>query len=340
METEKKEVKEQTDVKTETKVEKSQTDVKPETEAKLDETAYTEATQANKKFDEKLDDDNSVETTSSDEEKSEPENKESADDKDSGDKGKEDEGGETESDSLEISDELKQRIEDCGLDDEQVAKFKDVEALETMLDILESRQEKVVDETPETPDAKVEDDKPFDCGLKLAEDGSEYDPALIKTLNKIGGEFTAKIKTLENTINELVAEKQQAQSKSATEQIDKQFASLGEDFKEILGEGDASTIAKGSKFFKNRAAVVTEMRALKFGYEKVGKQVDIDKLFQRAITNLYPDKMKQLALKPTTDKLKARASQTVGRGSAPASTKTALERAIQANKDFDKKLQE
>jgi len=340
--TEKPEVKEKTDVKTETKVEKLQTNVQPEKETKPDEKAYTEANKANIEFDKKLDDANSVETAYSDE-KPEQENKEVADDKNSGDEGKEDEGGEKESDSLEISDELKQRIEDCGLDEEQVAKFKSVEALEATLDILESRQEKVTEQPEKTEvktEEKGEEEKPFDCGLAKTEDGSEdFDPALVKTLNKIGGDFTAKIKTLESTINELVAEKREAANKSATEQIDRQFAELGADFKDVFGEGDISKIQRGSKFFKNRAAFVTEMKALRLGYQAVGKTADSKELFQKALNNLYPEKLKQLALKPTADKLKARASQTLGRGSAPAGTKTAIEAALQANKDFDKKLE-
>jgi hypothetical protein len=260
-----------------------------------------------------------------------------ADDKNSSDK-KEDENKSAE----KFSDEILDRAELLGLTREKASEYSDEKDLETALTALEARQKKGSEsETPKaeakTEKKPAEDDKPFDCGL----DTETYDEGLVKTVNALGQKFTDEIKTLKAEKAELVKMISQQKNDRFTDWFDSKVNSLGEDFKDVLGEGEFEDVVPGSVEYENRAKLSEKMVSIAKRHQEAGKSVPSKaKLFDLAVSYLWKDKKitKSKADKDVKDKLAARAGQAIGRGSRSSSASSAVNNAVQASKDFDKRV--
>lgn len=336
--------------------EKAKTDVNTETEVKTQKTEKETKTipekvkKSNQDFDKKLagDAENSVgQTAYSDDKKEKPEQTKTkvADEKtDTGEKKDEVEDVEQQDETdevIEIDDELAERIEKVGLTQEQVEKFSSIEDLEAALDMLEANAPsgKETGRKAEEPAPKKteEADKPYECGL----DKEKYDEGVISAINKVGDTLLARISKLEKVNATLTAQNTQRAENEATTWFDSQIAALGPDFEDVFGKGNIDDIKRGSKQFKNRAALDKEITKIIVGCRAVGDPIPAkNKLFQTALRNLHQEKLTQKDLKTTKEKLGSRATQAIGRGSSKASATTVADKVRQANSDFDAKLNE
>jgi len=185
---------------------------------------------------------------------------------------------------------------------------------------------------------ETDDDKPYDCGL----DPEEYDEAVIKQFNQQGQASKDAAKALKSENAELRSVIEQQGSLRHTDWLDSKITALGEDYHEVLGEGEFDDIAPASVQFENRANLDQRMTLTARAYKKLGKPVPSrNKLFDMAVSYLHKDiKNKSKTESETTEKLAATAGQTIGGGSKKGSTLSAEQIADNKIRDFDKKLLE
>jgi hypothetical protein len=314
----------------------------PVVEKPAEATLYTEESKkANSDFDKKL---NNVEADD-----------ETGDDKNKADDEKDAEGekAEAKAEAKDADDEVPaeddqidedtiksfDRAKELGMTDEQIGDFSSKEDFEKALAILESRQKGT---EPEKKTETKDDDKPYDSGL----DPDVYDEGIIEQLNKIGkmtDSLKAELKAikLENsslkTTVDAVNKRGQAQAQNEhTNWFDGQINSL-EGLEDVLGKGTIKDIKKGSDEYKNRAALDEEMRTIAAGYRATNRKIPAKSdLFQMALNIKFPEKIKGAVIASAGKKLDKRASQALGRGSGKGSAVTEIEKAVQANRNFDK----
>lgn len=329
---------EKTEEKVEEKVEeKTETKSEEKTEKKEDEIPK-EVLEAHKKFDEKIDSDEDEEPAKEDKtsEEKKPEDKKPADKK---------------ADEKKDADEKATEKKTAGekeVADEKTPEDKEIEEaalkLEKKLEADEQKEtEKQKAEKQEAGEKKVEEkkadeEKPYDCGL----DPEEYEEDLIKSVNKLGQSLKDDIAALKGDKAELVDLVNQQKTDRYAEWLDGKIDRLGEDFVEILGEGELEDIEPGSEQFDNRMKIAARMSLVSKTYIELKKSVPSrSKLFSQAVSFLFnKQKNKSKTAKDTEDKLKDRAGQTIGSGSKTSSAQSATERVIQIQKDFDKKIDE
>ena len=212
----------------------------------------------------------------------------------------------------------------------------EIAKIEKQLDVKTEEKVKPEDKVEEKPEEKVED-KPFDCGL----DPDEYDEGLIKSVNKLGQDFTEKIKTLESEKAELKNLVNQQNSQRHTEWLDGKINALGDDFVEVYGEGEIEDIEPASEQFENRVKLNARIALTAKAYRNMGKPVPSrNKLFDQAVSYLNKEIVnKSKTEEETIKKLAARKGQVIGRASKKGSATSALEQAAQAMKEFDKKIE-
>ena len=312
-------------------------EVKVEVVAPAETTAYTEAKKVNADFDKLLENKPKEPEIPAAEEKSGDDKP--ADD-DTGkpadaeaDEADEEIPAEEDAPSKEEIQALIERAAAVGLTQEQVESFSSKEDLENTVGILESRHKAKTTEEP----AQAEEEKPFDSGL----DPEKYDEGLIAAVNKIGNELVALKKenaALKGTVDTFSERDRRQAINQHTSWFDNQLAGL-EGYEDTFGKGTIKDLEKGSVEFKNRAALDEEMFTIAAGYKAVNRPVPAKAdLFQMALNVKFPDKVKGAVIAGAGKKLDRRASQALGRGSSKGSPATELEKAKQANSEFDKKL--
>ena len=234
---------------------------------------------------------------------------------------------------------------------EQTAEEKEIEAEATKIeaeiladDVKREAENKVKAEAEAKVKAEAEkkaetdDEKPYDCGL----DPEEFDEGYIKAVNKLGQENQDARKALKSENDELRTVIAQQGNQRYTDWLDSKINGLGEDFHEVFGEGEIEDIEPASEQFENRQKLASRMALVSKTYQKLGKPAPSKtKLFKMAVSYLHKNivnKSKNEA--ETTEKLAARARQSIGPGSKKSSALSAEETAKQKQKDFDKKLDE
>lgn len=235
------------------------------------------------------------------------------------------------------SPELLTRAAKAGLTLSQAMAFSSPEDLEGALAIFEASTRKADDKPAGADGKKGEEELPekFDCGLNP----DEYDEGLIKSMNAMGQKMLDKINAL---TTELKAKGGSGTSNDAaiaahTSWLDSKFAGLGAESEDLFGKGNVGEIEPGSEAYKNRAAVDREVLAIATGYKQTGQQMPPkDKIFERAVNNLFGEKIKQAKETVTKGKLQKRAGQAIGPGSNAVDAKE--NKALKVQKDFDAKL--
>jgi len=170
-------------------------------------------------------------------------------------------------------------------------------------------------------------------------DPEEWDDDAIKADTERGQKHLDEINVEKARNVELQADVQRLANTEHTNWFDRRIALLGEDFHETLGVGDFEDIEPGSPEMDNRGKIDNKMRILTQAYQKAGKPVPSrNKLFEKAVSYEFETiKNKSKNEKATVKKLEERAAQTIGKGSTKSSAISA-QKAIQANKDFDAKI--
>jgi len=182
------------------------------------------------------------------------------------------------------------------------------------------------------------DDEPYDCGL----DPEEYDEGLIAQLNKQGQAVRDANKALKDENIELRGIIAQQGNQRYADWLDNKINGLGEDFHEVLGEGEIEDIEPGSVPYENRLKLASRMTLVSKTYQKLGKPVPSrTKLFNQAVSYLFSkQKNKSKTEAETKEKLAARAGQAIGGGSKKSSALSAEQIAANKIKAFDKKIDE
>ena len=247
----------------------------------------------------------------------------------------------------EVDESLLERAEKAGMSREKAGEFSSKEDLERAVKWIEDGQSEKV-KTPEEletekkakeeAEAKVkEDEAPYDCKL----DPAEYDEGLIKAVNELGTDFKKRIVALEASHSKQVEALVSDRVTKHTDWLDSKVNRLSDDdLKKVYGEGDIDDLEEGSEQFKARAALDTKIRKIATDLSKAKKTVPSrNKLFDMAIEALHKGKKTKVDAE-TKAKLEARAKESVGGGSSKVSAETAEAKALQANTDFDKKIDE
>lgn len=247
----------------------------------------------------------------------------------------------------EVDESLLDRAEKSGMSREKAGEFSSKEDLERACELLEESQSEKV-QTPEEieaekkakeeAEAKVKDDEaPYDCKL----DPAEYDDGLIKAVNELGTLFKKRIVALESGHSKHTEALVSDRVTKHTDWLDSKVNRLSDDdLKKIYGEGDIDDLEEGGEQFKARAALDTKITKIAKGLRDAKKTVPSrNKLFDQAIEALHKGKKTKVDAE-TKAKLEARAKEAVGGGSSKVSTETAEAKALQVNKDFDKKQDE
>lgn len=246
----------------------------------------------------------------------------------------------------EVDESLLERAEQAGMSREKAGEFGSKEDLERAVVLLEesqSKKEKTPEEVEvekkakEEAEVKVKDDEaPYDCKLNP----DEYDEGLIKAVNELGTMLKKRVVALEASHSKHAEALDSDRVIKHTDWLDSKINRLlDDDLKKIYGEGDIDDLEEGSEQFKARAALDTKIAKTAADLRKAKKSVPSrNKLFDTAIEALHKGKTTKKVDAKTEAKIKERAKEALGGGSSRVSAETAEAKAIQVQKDFDKKV--
>ncbi len=247
----------------------------------------------------------------------------------------------------EVDESLLERAEQAGLSREKAGEFGSKEDLERTVKLLEERlsekaktPEEVEAEKKATEEAEVkvkDDEAPYDCKLNP----DEYDEGLIKAVNDLGSMLKKRVVALEGSHFKHAAAIDSDRVTKHTDWLDSKINRLSDDdLKKVYGEGDIDDLEENSEQFKARANLDMEIAKIATDLRKAKKSVPSrNKLFDKAIESLHKGKKTKVDAK-TKAKLEARAKEAIGGGSSKVSAESAEAEVLQANKDFDQKINE
>lgn len=98
-----------------------------------------------------------------------------------------------------------------------------------------------------------------------------------------------------------------------------ELSAKGDEFRDMYGEGNVSSISLNSPEGKNRLKLLEEMDALQFADRIVGRRSSLAQLQQRAFRSLHGDKLKTIARNEVRKEVDERRNQSVSR---PTSRRT------------------
>ena len=212
-------------------------------------------------------------------------------------------------------------------------------AEEKEIDEVAAKIEKEAAEEKAPEPKKVEEAKEeekYDCGL----DPDEYDEGVIKKFNEEGQARLNTEKALKEE-NARLHDAVMTQNRQRTaDWLDSKINALGADFHETLGEGEFEDLEPASAQMENHIKLGTRMGVIVKAYQQAGKPIPSrNKLFTRAVSDLFNKEInKSKTEADTIQKLNARASQVIGKGSRKGATISAAEQTLQAMKEFDAKI--
>ena len=172
-------------------------------------------------------------------------------------------------------------------------------------------------------------------------DPENYDEGLIKAVNDLGTTLKKRVVVLEKSHSEHARSLDSDRVTKHTDWLDSRLNRLSDDLKEIYGEGDIDDLDEGGEQFKARAALDNKIAKIAANLRISRKKVPSrNKLFDMAIEALHKVKKTKKVDAETKAKLEARKKEALGPGSSKVSAESAEEKALQTQKDFDKKIDE
>ena len=288
-----------------------------------------EIVDANKKFDDLMDSD---EDTATDDKPAEEAEEKSADDK----KADDDDSGDKTKAAEQTAKEKEIETTANAIEEQAVAEAnKTVEQKATEKAEADAKAKAEADEKAKT------EEKPYDCGLPT-EGEADYDEDLVKTINKQGQEMQDAKKATEKENAELRKVINQQANQRYGDWLDNKITGLGEDFHEVLGEGEYEDLEPASDQAENRVKLGNRMSLISKAYQKLGQPVPSrTKLFNSAVSYLHKEIVnKSKTEAETVAKLKDRHGQVIGKGSKKASALAAASSIQKKNAEFDAKLDE
>ncbi len=327
-----------------------------------EEKATEKAIEASKKLDEQIDADEDDEIVKPEETKKDTD--ETSDGKDSaeksGKKGEEDDTtsktgddktAEKKVDDVVIDDDLIERAVRNGLTMKQAKAFGDASVLESTLTLMESKS--AASEQTEKKDTgkdteKTVEELKFEALELVFENVDDLDPELVAKVKAINEHNSKNMEAITKVVNELrvqLSEKTQSDNDTAVDkilnEIENLYSDLGDDYKDLIGKGSTTGLAKGSTQAGNRQKVIEAMRAIDIvdSGNKVSKTTK--ELFNGAIKQVFSDKQVELTNKKVAKTVTERNEQAINNPSGKTkAAPTGDEAAIQTSKEFDKKVDE
>ena len=193
----------------------------------------------------------------------------------------------------------------AGLDLEVARTFKDDASL---LKVVESITRVV---KPKAEEQKVEEKDPFADLPDL--DPEEYDEKIIKAFDGMKGVLKQQHEQLQAFRREQEDTKRSAETAAARDieqWFDSQVAALGDDFKDVLGQGSMAALPQASAQYVKRSAIADEMAIRIAGLRASGKPIPSrEELFQQATKTVLADEFVARKEKSLKDGLARRAKQ-------------------------------
>lgn len=210
----------------------------------------------------------------------------------------------------------------AGFSDEEIASFKDPQALHTALRRIEALQEKA----KPAEQAKKEEEPEFE--LKLSED---LDPEFKKQLTGMHADYKKRVGGLQQKLDAALGYIDEQRQEVLQQKLDGLFDGAGDEYKGLIGKGGTRSLdTKGSEF-QNRLKVVHEMHILETGYRHAGSQVpEMKELYAKAMRNVFGEQAKAAVKKELSAQLTKHSKQILTRpnNKAPAQKPLGTSRAI------------
>jgi hypothetical protein len=148
-------------------------------------------------------------------------------------------------------------------------------------------------------------------------DPDVHDPEIISAFNALKEHIANQEERIEQ-LTEVGRSVESSATAAATREVETWFdhsvAGLGEEFKEILGEGGYSTLKLGSSQRAKRDAIAENITVMMAGYNAVGKQPPSrDKIFEIAAGNVLAGDFAKIQERKTQKSVNERRSQHVNR---------------------------
>lgn len=226
---------------------------------------------------------------------------------------------------VQFNDTVLARAVACGITLTEARSFPDNGTLNRFVDSVE--QNFIHDAAPEKEEVKKDDEPDLFAGLpELNPD--DYSPEVLQHLDRYK-EVLAKQQEQLNA-NDARAESVSQSARDAGESemrgwFDKAVAGLGDDYKEVLGEGAFGSLVETSQEFVNRDNIAGHIALMYDGYVAQGREPPSrDKLFDAAVRAVLPDARNGIQQRKLEGELEEQASQHLQRvrGSSNKSVKS------------------
>ncbi|KKN46486.1 hypothetical protein LCGC14_0672560 [marine sediment metagenome] len=164
------------------------------------------------------------------------------------------------------------------------------------------------------PDTKEPAD-PFANLPKLNPD--DFDPEVVAKfdyMTNIAKNQHEQLQQLQANQEHIQTVNQETDRNEITQWFDSEFTGLGDDFKDVFGEGDYNGLNQGSVEFANRDKIASQMSVLISGYEAQGMQApNRSDVFKMASQQMFPEKFTSVKDETLSKQLKQQSTQHIQR---------------------------
>lgn len=227
-------------------------------------------------------------------------------------------------DGEELDPELKARAERLGFSEEDfetfgpnleaaVAKFERLHD-ERILKLGAKPQAETAPATPkEEQPAKAETPAPAapveSVVQTLLDDGGyEEDEPIVQVVKSLEAQNRALMERLDGIERAAREDVTQAQAMQLVNETEAFFAGVGEEFKDLVGEGSTFEMEEGSASATFRKQMIESMAALDAGYRQSGIELSVKELGQKALNMLAADHARNIERKKIAKSVKKRQS--------------------------------
>lgn len=224
-----------------------------------------------------------------------------------------------ESADSEISDELLDKATELGYTLDELKGFRSTKALERDIARVEKLQQRFqsrqAEKKPATETAPVEESEPEPKWDEMIEEG--HDPANVA----IQKQLWQRAAKAEAAVKQVMQAEQNRIWEAMCERFDSTLNNMGEEYKELFGNGRRGDLLKSSpELAANRDRVFDQMAILRAGYQAAGKTIPSEPdLINEAVQSSFYKQTQQIARKALKAEIKKAGSQSLSR---PHSTGT------------------
>ena len=238
-----------------------------------------------------------------------PEEKPDADDKNSGDE--------------KFSDDVIERAALFGLDETDIAAFKDGPSLNRFLNKLEKEQGGATENS-----APKKDDDDFEI------DEEKFEPEVVKMSKTVKG-LKAQLEKVQNQLKESDERRHQTDMQQQERAFDDMFDVIGDEFDGVFGKGTVHSLKKDSAELQARNLAVRRFNALLDAAVRDGEELPPPvELMRKAALSEFSKHAIKVKNKKLAEKLKERESQIITR----PSSKEGTEKTGKTNEDIMKEV--